>query len=67
MLVHLFLKFHTGILLGSFESSETTGEGGEILSGVKHSSGYVYVRHVISEAESGNDYLTAPLLNCRNL
>lgn len=70
MLVHLLLKIHTGILLGTFESSETT-EGGEkkknILSGVEHSSGYAHVRHMIYKAEGGRDYLTTPLLRCRNL
>lgn len=70
MLVHLLLKFHIGILLGTFESSETTKGGKKkknILSGVEHCSGYAYIRDGIYKAESGSDYLTAPLLSCRNL
>ena len=43
------------------------GKKKNTLSGVEHSSGYAYIRHVIYKAESGSDYLTAPLLTCRNL
>lgn len=68
MLVHLLLKIHTGILLGTFESSETTDGGGKThLSGVEHSSEYAYIRHGIYKAESGSGYLTAALLSCRDL